>query len=84
MPTILQLLGWRFYFYTDERNEPLHIHAQKAEMECKYQLDIKNFEIREASSYNMSPKDYREVRRIIFQHFDYIIDEWEKFHRGKK
>lgn len=36
MPTILQILGWRFFFYSNEGNEPIHIHAEKAEMECKY------------------------------------------------
>jgi hypothetical protein len=82
MPTILLIAGWRFFFYADERNEPVHIHARKAEMDRKYWLDIDNRAMREAFSYNMSPKDYRDVRRIIFEHFDHIVAEWNKFHRG--
>jgi len=31
MPTILLIMGWRFFFYSNERNEPIHIHARKAE-----------------------------------------------------
>jgi hypothetical protein len=50
MPTILFLNGWKFYFYSDEGNEPVHIHAEKAEKECKYWLEIELFEIREAFS----------------------------------
>jgi hypothetical protein len=33
-------------------------------------------EVIEAHSYNMRPADKRIVRRIIFEHFDYIVAEW--------
>lgn len=39
MPTILQILGWRLFFYANEGNEPVHIHCRKGGMECKYWLD---------------------------------------------
>lgn len=46
MPTVLFIFGWRFYFYANENKEPIHIHAEKADMECKYwiledEMDIK-------------------------------------------
>ena len=72
MPTVLLILGWRFYFFSNENNEPIHIHVSKAEMEGKFWLDENSFEIREEFSYNMSPRDKREVRKIIFEHFEYI------------
>jgi hypothetical protein len=80
MPTILFINGWRFHFYSDERNEAVHIHVEKAEKECKYWLDIEAFNIREAFSYNMSSRDTRQVRQTIFLHFDYIVQEWERIH----
>ena len=43
----------------------MHIHAEKAERECKYWLDADAFEIRQAFAYNMSARDTREVRQII-------------------
>ena len=79
MPTILMISGWRFFFYANERNEPIHIHCQKAEAEAKYWLDVDDFEAIEAHRYNMSPADRRTVRRIIFDHFDYIVSEWTRF-----
>ena len=33
MPTILYLLGWRFFLYSNEGDEPPHVHVRKAEME---------------------------------------------------
>lgn len=80
MPTRLLIFGWRFHFYSNERNEPIHIHAEKGEKECKYWLDVDEFNIREAFSYNMSPHDTRDVRRMIFQNFDYFVSEWQRVH----
>jgi len=79
MPTILIIMGWRFFFYANERNEPAHIHCQKGEAEAKYWLDVDLFEVVEAHAYNMSPADKKVVRRIIFEHFDYIVSEWTKW-----
>lgn len=83
MPTILTIFGWRFFFYANERNEPIHIHCRKAGAEAKYWLDVENFEAIEAHAYNMSQSDKRIVRRIIFEHFDYIVEEWNNFQEKK-
>ncbi|MFH2143895.1 MAG: DUF4160 domain-containing protein [Bacteroidota bacterium] len=78
MPTILTILGWRLFFYSNENNEPMHIHAQKAETECKFWIKVDDFEIEEAYSFNLNQQQRREIRKIIFEHFDYIIQEWHK------
>lgn len=79
MPTVLFILGWRLYFYANEYNEPIHIHAEKGDMECKYWILEEEMDIKEEFMYNMSPRDRREVRKIIFQNFDTIIDSWNNF-----
>ena len=33
MHTILYVQGWRFLFYSDEGNEPMHMHAVKDDAE---------------------------------------------------
>jgi len=45
------LLGWRLFFYSNEGNEPIHIHAQKGEMECKFWLNTERYDIEEAYSF---------------------------------
>jgi len=84
MPTILLVLGWRFFFYSNERNEPIHIHAEKGERKCKYWLDVKNFGVHEAFALGLSPRDKRQVIRIIIDHFEFIEREWKKFERRKR
>lgn len=84
MPTILLINGWRFFFYSNENNEPIHIHCQKGGKECKFWLDQKDFDIEEAYSYNLNVKDKREVKKIIFEYFELIEQEWTKFQSQRK
>ncbi len=83
MPTILLIDGWRFFFYANERNEPIHIHCQKGEKECKYWLDVENFDVVEAYTYNMNNKDKRIVKKVIFEYFEVIEKSWADFQEGK-
>jgi len=84
MPTVLYVMGWRFFFYANEGNEPIHIHCRKAEKECKYWLDTENFDVEETYSYNLNYKDKRQVKKIIFEYFEHIEDEWNDFQRKSK
>ena len=79
MPTIILILGWRVFFYANERDEPIHVHCQKGDKECKYWLEVKNFDLVEAHRYNMNSNDTREIKKILFEHFEYIEVEWKKF-----
>ena len=54
VPTILRILGWRIFFYPNEGNEPIHVHCQKAEKECKFWVDVAAFDLSEEFALNMS------------------------------
>ena len=79
MPTVLMMLGWRFSFYANEGDEPPHIHCRKGDADAKYWLVAETFEIVEAYAYNLTVADRRAVRKIIFEHFDYILEQWNSF-----
>ncbi|MBM3171738.1 MAG: DUF4160 domain-containing protein [Bacteroidetes bacterium] len=79
MPTVLYIFGWRFFFYSNESSEPIHIHAEKGDMECKYWLLVDELEIKEAFSYNLTPAAKREAKKIIYQHFDDIVLAWNEY-----
>ena len=84
MPTILILLGWRLFFYANEGNEPIHVHCRKGDIECKYWLNVDNFDIQEADSYGMSPSDRQQIRKSIVEHFDYIVGQWQEVQRRRE
>jgi len=83
MPTILMIMGWRLFFYSNEGNEPVHVHCRKGDKECKYWLDTEMFDLDEAYSYNMISSNKREIKKIIFEHFEYIDEQWREFQRRK-
>ena len=78
MPTVVYIFGWRLFFYSNEGNEPIHIHAEKADMECKYWILEEEVEIKESYAYNLGQSDRKEIKKIIYQHFDIIIESWNK------
>ena len=76
MPTILYIYGWRLFFYSNEINEPIHIHVQKGDMQGKFWLIIDEIEIIEAFCNNFTPASKREIKKIIYKNFDIIVDAW--------
>jgi len=78
MPTILFVQGWRFFFYSNEGREPIHVHAVKGDAQCKYWLAPDRFDIVEEFEFNCTPRLRREVRQIIFEHFDLICAAWRE------
>ncbi|MHB8905139.1 MAG: DUF4160 domain-containing protein [Melioribacteraceae bacterium] len=36
MPTILRTNGYRFFFFSREGNEPMHIHIEQADRYAKF------------------------------------------------
>ena len=53
-------------------------------MECKYWLDRESFDIEEVFSFHMSEKDKRQIRKIIYEHFEYIEAQWDDFQRRRR
>lgn len=45
------------FFYSNENLEPIHIHAEKGDMECKFWLLIDEVEIKEAFAFNLTPAE---------------------------
>ena len=45
-------------------------------MECKYWILIEEVEIREEFAFNLNPASKKEIKKIIYQHFDLIVDAW--------
>ena len=82
MPTVIVVRGWRLFFYSNEGREPVHVHARKGESECKIWLRLDIYDIEVDWSYNISPRLRKEIRRIVFDHFDLIVEEWNRHFGG--
>jgi len=76
LPTILRIKGWRVFAFMNEGAEPMHVHARKGDADCKFWIRPDQYEIEEDFAHNLTPALRREIREIIFQHFDLIVEAW--------
>ena len=60
------------------------MHCKKGDKECKYWLYSDSFDLEEAYAFGLSPRDRREIKKIIFEHFEYIEQEWDAFERRRQ
>ena len=84
MPTIISLRGWRIFFFANEGNEPIHVHGKKGNANCKFWILVNAYDIKPAYTRRMTPAEIREVRKIIFAHFDIIVEAWNEFQQTKE
>lgn len=78
MPTVLRIGSFRFHFYSDEGNEPPHIHVATPDGECKFWLEP----IRLARNKRVSPHVIREIEKLVFQHCDFLKEKFDEFHKN--
>jgi Domain of unknown function (DUF4160) len=77
MPTVLRIGAFRFHFYSDEGDEPVHIHVDTGEGECKFWLDP----VVLAKSVNIAPIDIRKIEWLVFEHRNFLMEKYHEFHR---
>ncbi len=76
MPTVLIVNGFRFYFYSNENDEAIHIHIEKAEGNAKYWLVPK---MEEEYSYGFTVKQRKEIKEIISKNINELITAWDDY-----
>jgi Domain of unknown function (DUF4160) len=79
MPTLLFINGFRFFFYSNENNEPIHVHIEKGNANGKVWLEF-NIEI--AYMYGFSNKEIKEIMEIIDANYSQFKIKWNE-HFGK-
>jgi hypothetical protein len=76
VPTVLKIGRYRFHFYSNEGDEPAHIHVRCADGECKFWLDPVGL----ARNRGVAPHDVREIERLVFLHARTFIEKYHGYH----
>jgi hypothetical protein len=74
MPTLLRVEGLRFFFYSNEGQEPPHVHVEKGAGEAKLWLEP----VRLVYSNRLTPSELRRVRELTFQHQTAFLERWNE------
>jgi hypothetical protein len=76
MPTLLNIFGLRFYFYSDEHT-PVHIHIENSDGRAKINL-LPAIEVVE--NRNIKSKDIKKALAVIDLYKEEFISAWHKHH----
>jgi hypothetical protein len=76
---VLRLYGWRFHFYSDEGNEPPHVHVDTGDGECKFWLSPVTL----ADSENVRATELRRIERVVVEQLSFFLEKWHEFFRAK-
>ena len=79
MPTVMRIKGFRFHFYSDESNEPPHIHVASSDGECKFWLDP----IILARNMGLKPHVVREIEKLVYKNREILKEKYYEFHRSR-
>ena len=74
MPTVFRQDGFRFFFYSDERNEPCHIHVIGHGGSAKFWTNGAVL----ATSINLNAVQVRKLRDIIIKNRALIEEAWNE------
>jgi len=70
MPKVLLINGISFLFYSNEGNEPPHIHVKKGDAEAKFWLEPM---IEMDFSEDFSVSELRFIREVVEEHREEFI-----------
>jgi Domain of unknown function (DUF4160) len=76
MQTVLRIGPFRFHFYSDEKNEPPHIHVATADGECKFWLEPTKL----AREKNIKPHVIRQIERLVFENREALKKAYNEYH----
>ncbi len=74
MPTVLRVGPFRFYFYSNEKGEPPHIHVQRERYVAKFWLNP----VVLAGSRRFSSHELRALQKHVEENRELFLEAWNE------
>jgi len=74
VPTVLREAGYRFHFFSQDGNEPPHIHVEAGGRKAKVWLN----DVRLAKNGGFSEVELRRIE-IVSEHRDGFLEAWNEY-----
>ncbi|MGB3832426.1 MAG: DUF4160 domain-containing protein [Mesorhizobium sp.] len=75
MPTVLREAGYRFHFFSQDGNEPPHVHVEAGGCKAKVWLN----DVRLAKNGGFSELELRRIVEIVSEHRDGFLEAWNEY-----
>jgi len=73
MPTILRIGPYRFFFFSEETGEPVHVHVIREQIEAKFWVSPT---VRLAVNEGFAQHELRKILRLVEENKEMIKNEW--------
>jgi len=74
MPTILRIGPYRFYFYSNEKGEPPHIHVQRERFLAKFWINP----VALAGSHRFASHELRSIQIHVVENREIFLEAWNE------
>ena len=78
MPRVAVVGQYRFFFYSNEGEEPRHIHVRHEDRLAKFWLEP----VELAASKRFASHELREIMAIVLQRREEFIEAWNEHFRN--
>lgn len=81
MPSIFELYGYKVYFWSNENNEPIHVHVSKGkptDKSTKIWLTRSGGCILANNNSKIPVQDLKSVMEAISSNYFYIVARWKE------
>lgn len=75
MPTIFEIFGLRFFFFSNE-HEPIHVHVVKGEDNAKIAIEPT---VSVVYNHGLKAKDLKRAQMLAEEYKDDIIKKWHEW-----
>ena len=75
MPTVFRSGPNRFFYYSGDQDEPLHIHVEREDNIAKFWLEP----VRLQKSGGFNREEITKIQRIIIENREILIESWHEF-----
>ena len=76
MPVVLRSGPYRFYFFSHESDEPVHIHVDRDDASAKFWIEP----VRLAYNVGFRAPELRRIERLVAAHASELLEAWREFH----
>jgi hypothetical protein len=74
-PTVLQSGPYRFFFFSSDRGEPIHVHVERERKTAKFWLDPVQMEY----NHGFAPVELNKVATLVQEHETDLVKAWHEY-----